>query len=237
MADYPAAQPHGPIEKLLDDVYWVQGSIRMGPGMRINRNMVLVRQDGEITVLNPVRLDEATEAELEKLGTVKDAVRLGYFHGMDDRYYVEQLGAKLWCQDGSSHHPEPIPDVIMDGATQLPIADATLFVFRKATHPECAVLLPRDGGLLVTCDSVQHHVGTPMCSIIAKLVLRAMGFVKPMNIGPPWRKIMTPEGGSLRPDFERLLELDFDQAVGAHGTVCRTGAKAALRTSVERVFG
>ncbi len=237
MIAHPAVQPHRPLEKLVDDVYWVQGSIRMGPGMRINRNMVVVRQPREVIILNPVRVDEATEAEIEGLGPVNHILRLGYFHGMDDGHYVERFGASLWCQAGSDRYDEPLPDLIMGERTELPIEGARLFVFRKANHPECAVLIPQGGGLLVTCDSVQHHLGTPMCSLLAKVAMRAMGFVKPMNIGPPWLKENTPEGGSLRPDFERLLQLDFDRAVGAHGTACHGGAKEALRATVARVFG
>ena len=37
---YPAAQRHDPIEELFEDVFWVHGSMRFAPGMRINRNMV-----------------------------------------------------------------------------------------------------------------------------------------------------------------------------------------------------
>lgn len=53
----------------------------------------------------------------------------------------------------------------------------------------------------------------------------AIGCKKPMYIGPPWRKGMTREGGLPRPDFDRLLEFDFDHAVGGHGSVCRGGAR------------
>ncbi|MBW2524342.1 MAG: hypothetical protein JRI23_09215 [Deltaproteobacteria bacterium] len=236
MADHPAPQPHGPIEKIFDDLYWVQGTMRMGPGMRISRNMVLLREEGEVTVLNPVRLDELAETQLERIGAVKHIVRLGYFHGLDDRYYVERFGAKLWCQAGSDHYSEPRPDVVLSESTELPVSYAKLFVFQQSKHPECAVLVQRGGGLLVTCDSVQHHVDGTRCSLMAKVVMHLMGFMKPMNIGPPWKKRMSPEGGSLRSDFERLLELEFDLAVGGHGTVCRGGARQHLQSTVARVF-
>ncbi len=236
MSDYPAPSPHGPIEQLFDDVFWVQGSIRMGPGMSISRNMVVLRHDGALTLLNPLRLSAAGEAELGRLGEVANAVRLGYYHGLDDRYYVDKLGATFWCQAGSDHYPEPEPEQVIEPGTELPVPDTELFIFEQTLKPECAVLLERHGGLLVTCDSVQHHVDSSNCSLVAKLVMRLMGFMKPANIGPPWRKSMTPEGGSLRADFERLLTLEFDLLVGAHGTVCRSGAHAALEETVRRVF-
>ena len=43
MTEYPAPLPHGPIEPVTDDVFWVRGSIGLGPGLRITRNMTIVR--------------------------------------------------------------------------------------------------------------------------------------------------------------------------------------------------
>ena len=48
--------------------------------------------------------------------------------------------------------------------------------------------------------------------------------------------MMTKPGGSLRPDFDRLLELSFENLVGAHGQPLLGGARDALRATVERVF-
>ncbi len=66
--------------------------------------------------------------------------------------------------------------------------------------------------------------------------MRWMGFSLTTLVGPLWLKYMTREGGSLRPDFERLLELDFDCLLTAHGTPLRTGAKQAVAQAVERAF-
>ena len=50
---------------------------------------------------------------------------------------------------------------------------------------------------MITCDSVQNWPDTRGCSLPAKLVTRAMGFTRrPAQIGGPWRKFMTPKGGT-----------------------------------------
>jgi hypothetical protein len=233
----PPAQPHDLPVELISDAFFIQSSIEMARGMRINRNMVVLRQDGELALLNPVRLTPEGEAQLEALGEVKHLIRLGFFHGVDDAYLKDRYGATFWCQARSNVHPEPTPDHILEESVELPFRDMSLFVFHQTKKPECAMVWNRDGGLLVACDSIQHHVSTPRCSFMAKAVMRAMGFMRPANIGPPWRKFMTKKGGSLQPDFERLLGLDFDHLVGAHGTPLRGGAKAALGATVERVYG
>ena len=64
-----------------------------------------------------------------------------------------------------------------------------------------------------------------------------MGFMKrPAQIGPPWRKMMTPEGGSLRPDFERLASLDFAHLIPAHGRPLMDSAKQDVRATIEAVL-
>ena len=68
----------------------------------MNRNMVILRNGRELSLINAVRLFPAEEARLQKLGKVKHVIRLGYYHGVDDRYYVDSYGAEFWCQAGSA---------------------------------------------------------------------------------------------------------------------------------------
>ena len=232
-----AVYPHDPPVEIQPDVFFVHGSMRMGPGMRINRNMVAVRTAGDLTLLNPIRLSAEGERALEALGRVRDAVRLGVFHGVDDAYTALRFGAKFWSLGGVADYPEPKTDEVLREGGPLPIPDAQLFVFREAAKPECCILLPRGDGLLISCDSIQHWESTSNCTLLAKGVTHLMGFMHPANIGPPWKKMMTKPGGSLRPDFDRLLELPFDSLVGGHGQPLVGGAHEALRSTVTRVFG
>jgi len=48
---------------------------------------------------------------------------------------------------------------------------------------------------------------------------------------------MTPKGISLKPDFQRLLRLDFKHLIGAHGRLARTRAHEQVEAEVRRVFG
>ena len=231
--NWPEAQPHGAIEEIMQDVFVVYGSMRMAPLMRIGRNMVICREGNELTLLNPIRLSAAGEAELAGLGRVTNIVRLGCFHGLDDRYYVERFGARFWCQPGSTHHPEPAPAIELSDDADLPIRGARLMIFRAARSPECAVLIEREGGLLVTCDSVQHYADWKRTSLAARLVMRYYGFAKSTLVGPLWLKYMVSQGGDVRADFARLLDWRFDQLISAHGTLLKTNAHAAVERAVQ----
>lgn len=231
---YPDACPHEPIREIAQDVFFAPGTVRMAPLMQFSRNMVIVRHGGDLTLVNPIRLSAAGEADLEALGAVRHVMRLGLFHGMDDAYSVARFGAQFWCQAGSDRYPDPKPDHELTEGGPLPIPDATLFVFRETTRPECALLLRRGNGLLLTCDAIQHYADYERQSLLARLIMPFIGFPKRMLIGPFWLKYLTPKGGSIRPDFERLLELDFDALVGAHGTPMMRGAREAVREAVQR---
>ena len=63
-----------------------------------------------------------------------------------------------------------------------------------------------------------------------------IGFPKGTLVGPMWLKMMTPQGGSLESEFCRLLELEFDQLVSAHGSLLETGAHEACEGAVEKAF-
>lgn len=236
-AKYPAALPHEPIEELFQDIFLVHGSIRPGLGMRMNRNMVVLRQGDELTIVSPVRLMADEEARLDALGKVKHVIRIGYFHGLDDRFYVDKYGAEFWCQPGSDRFKEPRPTKVLEEGIVLPIADAQLFCFREGKFPEAAILIQRNGGVLISSDSLQHWTDWSFGSLPAKLVMRAFGFSLRTLIGTFWLKYMTPKGGTLKNDFERLLKLKFRHLIGAHGRLCRDNAHAGVEAEIRRVFG
>ncbi len=230
MADFPPALPHGPITEVFPDVFMVTGGFRFGPGLSITRNMTVVRQHGELVALNSVRLGPEGEKALDDLGKLKHVVRVGMFHGADDPYFVERYGATLWAPKGAELQPGLTAKEIAPGSS--PLDGARVFRFDKARGSEVAILLEREGGVLVTCDSYQNWTSFDGCSVLGKVMMRAMGF-GPTLIGGPWAKRMGPE---VRADFDRLLGEPFRHLVPAHGTVLRDDAVAGLRTAIAKRY-
>ncbi len=226
--EHPGVMPHGSLQPIISDAWFLTGSVQFKPLVRLGRNMVVLRHEGELTVINSVRLDAAGEAALEALGKVAHVVKIGV-HGMDDPYYVERFGAKQWAIAGA-------PGVLAEDG-EFPIPGVKIFMFKDTNNPEAALLVERDGGLLITCDAVQHWAPQPLASPVANLITGIMGFKKPAQIGPPWRKKMTPPGGTLRPDFERLTALPFTRLIGGHGGLLTSDAPSLLKASIERELG
>lgn len=238
-APHPAPPPHRPITEFCEGLFYVTGSFTLGPGIRFERNMIIVKEGEALTLINAVRLSDAGEAALAALGTVTHLVKLGWAHDRDDPYYMETFSPTFWAPPGVSHRVPLSVDRELTEDGELPVPGARLLRFRNGAKPEVALVLPHAGGVLITCDAVQNQVDWSRYSLMAKLMMPIIGFRRVRaGIGPPWRKAMTVKGGaSLKADFERLVEMEFQHLLPGHGPPLRDTANADLRATIDRTFG
>lgn len=236
MADYAPVYPHGNVEEIQEDVFMLRGSIKMNPVVRITRNMAIIRNGNELSLINPVRVSLEVEAQLHALGKVTNIIRLGAFHGIDDPYYVDKFDARLWSQPGGTTYTKPEIDQELNASTQLPFSNGQIFEFEGVAQPECALLLNRGKGLLLTCDAIQNYGDYSYNNLPAKILMPLIGFPRTTIVGPVWLKVMTPEGGNLENQFRKLLELKFDRLLAAHGTLLEAGAHAGVERAVDKAF-
>jgi hypothetical protein len=121
----------------------------------------------------------------------------------------------------------------MAADTQLPLRDATLFQFQTTAKPEGILHLQRHGGVLITCDSLQNWARPgAMWNTVARVAMPLMGFVKPANVGPVWRKGMKVR----KEDFDRLQKLSYRHVLGAHGTPVKDTAHEQYGATFARLF-
>lgn len=238
---FPAAQPHGELRELFPSIYFVRGSLKMSRVLpvRISRNMVVVRQGERLVLVNSVRLDEAGLAALDKLGKVTDVIKLAAAHGMDDPFYADRYGAKVWQVKGQrytrgfdiSAPPYFEPHGEIDANSELPIAGAKLIVV-AAKPPEGMLLLKEHGGVMISGDCLQHwpkpdeHI-----SLMARPFMRFGGFMKAHNIGPAWLKHAKPP----KADLLGLLDHGFANVIPAHGEPVLGNAAALWKPTIDRV--
>jgi hypothetical protein len=186
---FPPALPHGPIREVLPDTFFVTGSVGM-PGpltVRFSRNMTVLRDGDRLVLVNTVRLDDAGLAALDALGRVTDVVRLAGFHGMDDPFYADRYGAKVWAVRGqrytegwgSTTETYFTPHAEMDAGTDLPVAGARLHVF-GGSRPEALLIVDRAGGVAIAGDRLQHwHAPDEFFNWPGRVMMRQPGFLKP----------------------------------------------------------
>jgi hypothetical protein len=232
--------PHSLPEQIAEDLFVVYGSIQLRPLLRITRNMAVVRHADELTLINAVRMNEGGLQALDALGEVKRVMRLGPFHGRDDGFYVERYGAQMWgLAEGTTYTQPPIDQTMHEGEA-LPFPHARLFVFDHMVEPEGVILLEQGPGILLTVDSIQSYSTPPHMphtSKLARLLLPLRGFPDRTIIGPVWMQTVVTDRAGMRQEFQRLLQLEFDQLLSGHGVFLQSGAKAEVQAAFDTMFG
>lgn len=241
------------IERLDENIFVVHASHVIKKLAQVSRNMVILRHNKrELTLVNPVRLNEAGEEELARLGSVRRIIRLAPHHGIShDRYYIERFpGVRRWAplaQNSLNEEDElPIHRVLAaDDNAILP--SCHVFSFVETSQPECALLILRDyeGNLLITGSALQSHRHNPYVNALVRAKQTAEGMMQGSIVVPPsWLRNNAPghqhlsyrRRQSLRSECERLLQLDFDRLISSSGVMVHQYAKEKAVLAVEQAF-
>ena len=237
MDQFPPALPHGRLEEIFPDIFFVTGAMKttlMNTPFQFSRNMVVVRDGPELTLINTIRLDDAGLAQLDALGRVANLVKIGSLHGRDDAFYKAQYAATFWAAPGMTHDHGLVADRELRLENAMPFMGCSVFGFRTTKTPECILHINRAGGILVAADALMNLVAADeYFSEQSRHSMREMGFFQPANFGPVWFQINEPNAE----DFVRLLELPFQHAICGHGPLIRNTAKEAFMARFKRVFG
>jgi hypothetical protein len=138
----------------------------------------------------------------------------------------------------------------------LPIPGSQLFSFQGINYPEAILILPPTAntkGVAITTDAIQNHISifdidnSPLVS----LAIWRIGLVGIARLGPIWMRDQVPLEISpkamptlekksnmialFRPQYESLLaQFDFDMLMPGHGWPITSGAKEAIKVSMEQ---
>jgi len=239
--------PHGPIKKAFDNIWYIQGQVKMPmlfPPMRISKTMTIIKNpnNNELTLINAMPLDRKTLNEIEILGEIKNTLRVGGYHGRDDNFYKHHYNVTVHAIKGQSYEKkfEKEPgnpknayfnaDVLLDEMSELPIPHASLKLFKSSNPIEGILHIHKEGGILVTADSLQNTPNADkFCNWGAKIFMKKFGFFKAYNVGPGWVQFAKP---SLK-EIRSIMDLDFNHVIPGHGEAVIGGAKEKYRTVIE----
>lgn len=236
MSNYHEVMPHGQITEVLKDVFSVTGTMKnefFGSMWQFNRNMTVVRENGELTIINSVRLNDEGLKQLDQLGKVVNVVRIGDMHGVDDPFYVDRYNATFWALEGMKTKEGLHVDKRLVEGGEMPLSDASLFEFKTVKRPEGILRLDRDGGILIACDSLQNWVEPDeFFDEQTKETMQKMEFFQSANLGPAWMFESQPQAS----DFVRLKELPFKHVFCGHGYPLLNDAQEAFHARFRKVF-
>ena len=88
--EFTPAWPHGDIQEIFPNVFFVTGTNKIqheGANIQTSRNMVIVRNGSELTLINSVRLTDEGLEKLNQLLQGKPIDLLTYFHCYIDHLF------------------------------------------------------------------------------------------------------------------------------------------------------
>lgn len=205
------AWPHSEIKEIFPDIFYVTGTNITTcdtTELQHSRNMIIVRENGKLSLINTVRLNETGLAALAALGEVENIIRIGAFHGRDDEFYCDHYHGKLWALPGMPH------DILLQPNSPMPFADCSVFIFETSKHPEAILHIAKAGGILVTCDSIKNwESADKFFSAATAKLYQQQNLFGIASISDVWLQACNVK----TEDFDKLKSLRFKHLLSAHG--------------------
>ncbi len=197
--------PHGPIEKLSERLWRVEGEL---PGVPMKRVMSIARRaDGDLVVHNAIALADAQMAEIDAWGKVAVIVVPNGFHRLDAKIFHDRYpAARVICPTGARAKVAQVVDVAgtyaeepNDGTVDLQELDGT-------KQREGALIVRDAGGTSLVLNDAVFNM--PHVSGFTGFVLRR---VTSSTGGPRVSRIMKTfvisNAKAFRAHLERLADL------------------------------
>jgi hypothetical protein len=220
--------PHGPLERLADNVRWVQGSL---PRISLKRVMTVARlDDGRLVIHNGIALADIQMRQLEAFGTPAFLIVPNAFHRQDAAAFKHRYpGLTVLAPSGSRAKVEQ--KVAVDGTLEeFPPDDTVRFERLGGVADVEGAMLVRspDGTTLVLTDAMFNM--DRKRDVLGFLFTTIMGSAPGPRVTRLAKLLLVKDKAALRRDLERYAALpDLQRLVVAHEKVA-TGreARAAL---------
>ena len=236
MKHYQDVMPHGPVQEVFKDVFFVTGTMKnefFGSMWQFSRNMTVVREDGDLTIINSVRLRDDALEELDRLGKVINVVRIGDMHGVDDPFYIDRYQAKFWAMPGMRIQAGLTVDRALHADGEMPFKDCSFFEFKTVARPEGILRLDREGGIMIACDSLQNWIAPDQFFDENTIpTMEKMNFFKKAGLGLAWLHESQPKAE----DFIRLKKITFKHALCGHGNPLKDEAQEEYHRTIAQFF-
>ena len=234
---YTPAWNHNAIREIFPNIFFVTGTNitkHDGAVLQHSRNMIIVRHDNKLSLINTVRLNDKALDVLDTLGSVENIIRIGAFHGRDDQFYLDRYSAKLYALKNMQHDDNRPADIELSPNGRMPFPTCSVFVFETSSYPEGILHIAQQGGILITCDSIKNWLtADEFFSTDTAKLYEEQGFFGASTVSTVWKEACHVKAS----DFARLNMLEFQHLLSAHGEPLLNDAHEKLAETIKREFG
>jgi hypothetical protein len=193
--------PHGPIEKVSENLWRVQGRF---PGAPFDREMIVVRlSDGRLVIHNAIALNDAEIKEVEGWGSPSFLIVPNGGHRMDAKIFKARYPAIRTI--GPPGSKDKIEQVVKVDATEVDFGDSAVrYDILEGTGGREGVMSVRSkaGTTLVFTDAIMNMQNLPG---FGGFMMGLFGFTGPApKVSGPARMVLVKDKKALRADLEKL---------------------------------
>jgi len=223
--------PHGPVERVDDGIFAVEGEIQMPLGRFPRRMTVVTLCDGRTVVFSPIALHEPEMRDIEALGPLAFMVVPNGFHRLDSRIWKERYPQlEVLCPPGARKRVEQavpvdaVTDVFDDEAVKLILIDGM-------GEGEFAMTVRRLAGATLILNDVISNVRHPK-GLGANIMARLFGFgVKHPQMAREVKWFLVKDKRALARQLRDWASLpDLRRLIVSHGDIVDQRPADALRS-------
>ncbi|HET6336633.1 MAG TPA: hypothetical protein VFG30_25595 [Polyangiales bacterium] len=224
---------HGPLVKLAENLWWVQGAI---PNMSLKRTMVVARlADGRLVIHNAIALGPQEMEELERWGRPAFLLVPNGMHRMDAPAYKKRYpDLRVLCPSGARAKVAEVVDV--DGTyNDFPPDDSVrLEMLKGIGDSEGAMIVSSADGQTVVLNDAMFNMDRkrdPLGFLITTLLGSAPG----PRVSRLAKLAFVKDKSALRSDFARYADLPgLVRVIVAHEKIASgPSARESLQTAMQ----
>ena len=223
------------------DIWTAEQSFRYF-GIDIGTRMTIVRlADGELAVISPIKADNKTIGQINKLGVVAHIIAPNLYHYLFAAdFHALYPDALFWAAPGlKAKAPHLTIDRTIDGESDKlwnGLEASPIEGFRTVSFDgfdalnECVFFHNKSRTLILTDAAFHFDESFP---ITTRLAARAIGSYQ--NLSPSLlEKFATTDKKKVAASIEKILRWDFERVIMAHGSIVEREGKKKLRQNYEK---
>jgi len=238
MDNFPKPYPLDGVEEVFANIFEFRTTNeekQFGLTFRFPRNMHVIKEGDDLTIVNSARLDDDELKELEKLGSVKNLVSIGCRHGKDDAFYIDRYKPKFWVTKNMKYRCNKKPDVELTPGGEMPFSDCDICILKTVKNSEGILIINREGGILLTCDAIlanTQELGKQLKGVTAFL-FKLSGVVSDL---PPIPLTFRMDTKAKAEDYKPIKSINYIHLISAHGAAIKGDAKEKLEKSLQKTL-
>ncbi|AFY52700.1 hypothetical protein Riv7116_0088 [Rivularia sp. PCC 7116] len=230
--------------KKVDSNIWVAEQKLRYWGLEVGTRMTVIRhKSGEIVVISPIMVDEATINQINDIGEVSQIIAPNLYHHLSISDFKSIYpNAKIFAAPGlESKRPDiKIDDVLRQGTLgqedeieYFLFAGFKILDLKGVSSLNEIVFFHRESQSLILTDTAFYFDDS--FPFTTQLTMRVIGGYKKLEPSI-LEKLAIQEKAKVKESIQTVLNWDFERVIVAHGSILEKAAKEKLKKGYEWVL-